>query len=176
VRHGHRLDAVETADAGYPTCLHGMDRYPAHRRATAGRRVTKDRDPYSRYYWRFADEFPSVYRDDALFAGFMRLLALSDATYPAAAPIPRWIDEDVLRGLEDAGVVLLANDCFRMKGQQKERRRRSKQGKAGAKARWEQSERTATNGCKRNANAFGRAMHTKTRRDETSNTAQRRDK
>jgi hypothetical protein len=107
--------------------------------------VTKDRDPYSRYYWRFADEYPAVYADDHLFAAWGRLLMQADGVYPASAPIPRWIKQSVLKRLVEEGVVVLtAGDRYRIRGQVKERETRHAEAVAGGLKRAATAQRDAS--------------------------------
>lgn len=99
--------------------------------------------PYSRIYWCFVEEFPVVYHDDRALATFTRLLLLADGTYPAAAPMPRWVKPAPLRALVDAGlVILLPGDYYRIKGQAAERTRRQQRAKAAAEKRWGGGEST----------------------------------
>lgn len=45
-------------------------------------------DRYARHYWRFADEFPDVYDNDAALALWYRLVRLADMAWPAAGTLP----------------------------------------------------------------------------------------
>jgi hypothetical protein len=92
-------------------------------------------DPYSRVYWRFQDEFPDVYADDRALALWLRLLILADGSYPAAAALPRKVDDDVLAVLVSAELLtLIPGDRYRVRGLDAERERRAEHGRTGGLA------------------------------------------
>lgn len=94
-------------------------------------------DPFCRVYWRLADEYPAIWRDDATLATYLRLLRGADAIWPAHADIPRRVSEDVLTKLVDAGLVLLDEDgdTYTIRGLHKDRLRRSIHGRHAADVR-----------------------------------------
>src|SRR5688500_18410901 len=92
-------------------------------------------DPYSRFYWRFIDEYPEVYDDDRAFAAWMRLLVTAEGSHPAPAQLPRKVKPGPLATLVDRGlVVLLPGDRYRVKGLAAERERRSEAARVGGLA------------------------------------------
>ena len=97
---------------------------------------TRD-DPYSRLYWRFKDEYPGVWDDDHELATWVRLLVGGDQAWPASPSLPRSVAARALSKLETAGLVAReSGDRYRVRGQKKERERRSSAGRAGAYGRW----------------------------------------
>jgi hypothetical protein len=107
--------------------------------------------PYVRVYYEIVDDekFANVYGDDRALAGWLRLLLTADASYPASAPIPRWIAPKTLKTLEFAGLVTIKGHQYTIKGLASERTMRSDSARNAAAQRW-QSER--------NAGASGPAM------------------
>lgn len=128
-------------------------------------------DPYSRFYWRFRDEYADIYADKEAFGWWMTLLANAEGTHPSAPEMPRSIKPKALSRLVSADLIeLLPGDRYRMKGVAKEMERRSKQGKAGADARWMRSDNASdTNALPTHSEGTANAMprRDKTRRDET---------
>lgn len=117
--------------------------------------------PYSRLYHSIVDDpmFERVYRSDAAFATWCRMLMAADATYPASAPIPR--SNSAVRLLIEVGLVLeKPGKRYMIRGLAAERERRSASSRIGAEVRW-QSER--------NANAMPRREET--RQDKKSSGA-----
>lgn len=102
-----------------------------------------DRAPYSRLYWSVMDDpkFRSVYRDDAAFALWMRLLMAADAMWPAPAPLPKSARSKPLALLVESGIVdMVDDDRYRIHGLDAERNRR----KALATTRGPLGDRTVT--------------------------------
>ena len=83
-------------------------------------------DPYSRHYWRFADEYPDIYEDDAAYALWGRLLRLGDMAWPSAAHLPYGVKKGALKRLVDADLIFQeSGGRFRVRGMDKERSARS---------------------------------------------------
>lgn len=132
-------------------------------------------DPYSRIYWRFRDEYPDIYQDDAALGAWVRLLMIAEGAHPSAADLPRKVKPALLGRLVDEGLVTLyPGERFRIKGLERERERRSDAARIGADKRW-QSDRSANamqTHSDRNANGMPRRDETRraeTRQDEASN-------
>jgi len=109
-----------------------------------------ERAPYSRVYWTIVDDpkFAAIYDDDATLALWLRLLLQADATWPAAAPLPRSARSRPLGKLVDAGLVdRVGTDRYRIHGLEAERGRRQSAASASASQRWTRSQ------SERNANA-----------------------
>lgn len=95
-----------------------------------------ERAPYSRIYWSVMDDekFVDVYRDDAAFALWVRLLMTADALWPAAAPLPRVAKTKALGMLVNAGIVdIVLGDRYRIHGLDAERNRRADVARNGPK-------------------------------------------
>ncbi len=87
-------------------------------------------DPYSRLYWRFADEFPAVYESDTAYALWCRLLRLADMAWPANATLPIGTRKATLAVLVEHELVLLVTpSTYRIRGMAKERTRRTEAGR-----------------------------------------------
>lgn len=127
--------------------------------------MTAQADPYVRVYYRIIDDpkFEAVFDDKANLGWWLTLLLGADATYPAPANLPRRLPHKHLDTLVDAGlIVLVGGDRYRVHGLKSERELRSQVGKAGANARWSQSDRNANalpTHSERNAKASDPAMH-----------------
>ncbi len=92
---------------------------------------------YSRLYWRFVDEFPGIYADDAALALWCRLLVEADMAWPASASLPYGTRHAPLDRLKAVNLVyLVPGGRFRIKGMDKERQARSDAGRNAAAARW----------------------------------------
>jgi hypothetical protein len=101
-------------------------------------------DPYSRSLWRFADEFPDIYADDACYALWSRLRDLADMAWPSAGTLPYGAKRKALQRLIDAGLVTMADTMhYRIRGMDKHRTGRQDAAKAAADARWNRSARNA---------------------------------
>jgi hypothetical protein len=98
-------------------------------------------DRYSRLYWRFRDEFRSVYADDAAYALWCRLLVEAEMSYPTTPSLPYGTKARALSILEAAGLVTVEDGgLYQLRGLEKERTRRAARGRAGAKGRWQSQE------------------------------------
>ena len=109
-----------------------------------------ERAPYSRVYWTIVDDpkFAAIYDDDAALSLWLRLLLHADATWPAAAPLPRSARVRPLGKLVTAGLVdRVGTDRYRIHGLEAERGRRQSAASASASQRWTQTH------TERNANA-----------------------
>lgn len=136
--------------------------------------MTAQADPYSRFYWRFRDEYAAIYADKETYGWWMTLLANAEGAHPSAAELPRRIKARCLSALVDAELVeLLPGERYRLKGVAAEMERRSKQGKAGADARWQRPQSD------RNANALRphseRTANGMPKQDETRRAETKRD-
>lgn len=134
-------------------------------------------NPYSRLYHsvKADDRFDHVFSCDPCWAAYTRLLIDAEAAYPVAASLPISLRSHAKTQLEAAGIIeLRPHNSFIVHGLEAERKRRSRQGHAGAAARWNTPTDPAPE-CERNANALqtqcateNNAMLDETRRDETS--------
>lgn len=92
--------------------------------------MTKPIDPYSRVYWRVAEDerFETIFGNDQHFAAWVRLLMLADAMYPTVAPLPATARKASIRALADAGLIhLFPGGLYRVHGLKAERDRRGPQ-------------------------------------------------
>lgn len=93
--------------------------------------MTKPLDPYSRVYWRIAEDprFASIYPDERHLGTWLRLLMLADAMYPTAAPVPATARAVSVAALVDCGLIqLIPGGLYRVHGLAAERERRSRTG------------------------------------------------
>lgn len=150
-------------------------------------------DHYSRLYWRFPDEFPTIYANDAAYALWCRLLPLADMAWPSSATLPMGVRKRALSMLVEAELVYLQPGTrYRLRGLDKERERRAEPARRSANARWDRmreqaaldaaadseppgahSERT-TDAMRTHSDRNAGAMLDETRRDETSRDETRR--
>jgi hypothetical protein len=110
------------------------------------RPVSEDRDwadqPYVKVYRSVIRDLGPVYRNKAQFGAWVSLLLEADATYPAPAALPRWLDDDVLAALAGAGlVVVVDDDHYTISGLAKERIAQEMGRRKGGLARVEGAER-----------------------------------
>src|SRR6187455_2666336 len=95
-------------------------------------------DPYSRSYWRFHDEFPEIYADDAAYALWHRLLVLGDMAWPASASLPFGVRRASLGKLVAAELITIhPGNRYRVRGMDAERERRSESARYAVNKRWE---------------------------------------
>lgn len=88
----------------------------------------KERDPYSRVYWRAIDDpkFANVWDDDHALAAWLRLLVAADMAWPASATLYHGIRRSALKALTDAGLVdMQTGGRYRIHGLDRERNARS---------------------------------------------------
>lgn len=124
-------------------------------------------DPYTRSYWRFADEFPDIYADDHHYALWCRLRDIADMAWPSAATLPAGTRRASLEALVKAELVIpQPGGRYRIRGMDKQRTARAESARKGAGARWDRmrthSERNATaerTQSERNAGPDATAMH-----------------
>ncbi len=139
--------------------------------------MTAQSDPYVRVYYRIIDDpkFSNVYDDKSTLGWWLTLLLAADATYPAPANLPRRLPKRSLDTLVAAGLIVReGDDRYRVHGLKSERELRSEVGKAGANARWSQSDRNANalpTQSDRSAKASDPAMHSAPLRTEPIQTA-----
>ena len=141
-------------------------------------------DPYSRSYWRFPDEYPNVYADDAAYALWCRLRDLADMAWPSSGTLPSGVRKRALAMLTDAQerlpdgqtvasplVYLKPGGRYRIRGMDKQREGRAESARVGANARWHreqsQSERNA-NGVQSQSERNAKAMHIPSQEREES--------
>lgn len=97
-----------------------------------------DSQVYSRLYHRLMNEYPALYRNDAQLALYVRLLVVADKFWPDRPPLPR-CSASALRSLVDAGVITVDDaDCYRVRGLDSERQRRSTAARTAARSRYAQ--------------------------------------
>jgi hypothetical protein len=100
--------------------------------------VTRPTRRFLRFYYpEFQRDYPAVYRDDAAFAAFIRLLALAETAWPATPELPRSIRPKPLRLLVENRLVKVAGHSFELRGFVKERTTRSENGRNAAAVRWD---------------------------------------
>jgi hypothetical protein len=111
-------------------------------------------DPYSRSYWRFADEYPDLYADDHTYALWSRLRDIADMAWPASATLPMGTQRKALGRLVEAELVILQpGGHYRIRGMDKHRQARSESARNAAAYRW-----GANGNAGRNANGNADAM------------------
>jgi len=88
-------------------------------------------------------DYPHIWRDDRALATWVRMLAVADKMWPTPPELPRSVRAAPLAALVKAGlVVLMPEDCYRIRGHDAERIARSNAGRNAAALRWH-SERNA---------------------------------
>jgi hypothetical protein len=109
--------------------------------------------PYSRLYHSLVDDpmFAAIYKNDAVFGVWCRLLMIADAMHPASAPLPR--RNSSVSALIACGLIEeRPGNRYVIRGMVAERERRSASARNAAALRWQRA---------RNADPMPR-------RDETS--------
>ena len=97
---------------------------------------TVDSQVYSRLYHRLMNEYPAIYRSDQQLALYVRLLILADKFWPDRPPMPR-CSGSALRALTDAALIVVdESDCYRVRGLDAERSRRSTAARTAARSRY----------------------------------------
>jgi hypothetical protein len=95
-----------------------------------------DSHVYSRVYHRLMNEYPTLWRSDAQLALFVRLLVLADKFWPDRPPLPR-VNGAALRALQENGLLIVDEaDCYRIRGLDAERNRRSTAARTAARSRY----------------------------------------
>lgn len=135
--------------------------------------------PYSRIYHQLADEYPDLY-DSPDLAGYVRLLVAADQAWPTKARWAGYVTEDELERIAANGLVVREGSRYTVKGMDKERRRRSRQARKAASARWQEpSPQEASNALSNAASIAARTADSNAqsmpRRDETSREETSRD-
>jgi hypothetical protein len=72
--------------------------------------------PYARVYVTLARDHPAVWQDDGLLAWYVRLLVGADRWFPAPAPWPRSIPQDLADALVGSGAIDPATDGYQVHG------------------------------------------------------------
>jgi len=120
--------------------------------------------PYSRLYHELADEFPDIYDSPAL-AAYVRLLVAADQAWPSKARWAGYATPDEVEALRAAGLIVVDDKRYSVKGLDKERKRRSSHARKAAEARHGQSsEQEASTALSRIVST----AQTMPRREETS--------
>lgn len=137
--------------------------------------MTAQANPYVRVYASVVDDpkFEGIYSDPAAFGSWVKLLLLADGAWPAPAPLPRWISDEILERLVASGLIdLFKDDHFKVHGLDAERQGRSDHARKAARARWEDSPSSAQGNARGNApsSAGGnaQAMHSEPLHSEPS--------
>ena len=113
-------------------------------------------ETYSRVYHKLMNEYPSVWRSDAQLALFVRLLVLADKFWPERPPMPR-ASGSAVRSLVEAGLLIVDDqDCYRVKGLDSERQRRSSAARTAAIVRHAMPRRDETRKDEKGASHDGR--------------------
>jgi hypothetical protein len=99
-------------------------------------------DPYTRQYWRFIDEFPAIYADDAAYALWSRLLITADMAWPSSASLPRCKARALAMLTGVSLVELLPADRFRIPSMDKHRNARSTAARDAVAVRWNNERNT----------------------------------
>ena len=92
---------------------------------------------YARVYFSVIDDpkFREVYRNEAAFGTWVKLLMAADSVWPASCALPRWVKPAPLKLLTDSGIVdVLDSDTYRIRGLDKERKARAAAAAVGGKA------------------------------------------
>jgi len=99
------------------------------------------------YYSIVNDErFADIYHDARHLGTWLQLLLVADAMFPAASPLPAYVDSDSVKVLVEAGLIEeMPHQHFRVHGLEAERDMRSHSARNAAAKRW-QSDRTPTRG------------------------------
>lgn len=135
-------------------------------------------DPYSRSYWRFPDEYPDIYSDDAAYALWCRLRDLADMAWPAAGTLPYGVKKSALAKLCEARqrdvdgemvsaplVFLEPGGRYRIRGMDKQRSARQESARAGADARWSRANASAP-AMRSHSERSANAMHIPSRAEQ----------
>lgn len=116
-------------------------------------------DPYSRLFWRFADEFPSVFENDFALSLFIRLLRLADMAWPSAGQLPYGVKRNALHKLVTEGLITMESSSrFRVRGMDKHRESRSQSAAHAARTRWSNADGNAERTAPRYANGNAETM------------------
>ena len=97
-------------------------------------------EPYTRVYHKLADEYPAIYDDASALGTYVQLLIQADQSWPTAAFVPAFIDSSTLEALTDCGLVEMDGKRYRVKGLDKERKRRRSAARKGATERWSKAD------------------------------------
>jgi hypothetical protein len=125
-------------------------------------------DPYSRLFWRFADEFPTIFEDDFALSLFIRLLRLADMAWPSAGQLPFGVKRSSLRKLEAADLIHMESPSrFRVRGMDKHRESRSQSAAHAARTRWGNAGGNAERNAPRYANGNAETMLREEKKEKT---------
>jgi hypothetical protein len=93
---------------------------------------------YARFYYDdFIREYPEVYADDVAFSAWWRLLVMAEKMWPIPPELPRSVKPRAVKALVAVGLVTeCGQQCFRIRGLDAERTRRSGLARNAADARW----------------------------------------
>lgn len=82
------------------------------------------------------DEHPDIFYNDALFATYIRLRLLADASWPASAELPVQARKASVKVLADRGLIVVTGYSFRVPDIDEERMDRSNAASNAARSRW----------------------------------------
>lgn len=109
-------------------------------------------DRFVQHDWKWADEYPDLYEDDATCALWYRLTRLADMAWPSAATIPVGTKRRALQKLVDAKLILpVTSHTFKVRGMDKRRGARVAQARKAALARWNDAPSNASSNAGSNA-------------------------
>ena len=131
--------------------------------------------PYSRLYHQIADEYPDIF-DGPLLAAYCRLLVAADQAWPTTARWAGYVTREDADGLVEAGLITIDGARFHVKGLDKERAARSRQGKAAATARYARSNAVSNAASNAVSSAQTLPRRDKTSKDKTRKNARARTK
>lgn len=99
------------------------------------------------YYSIVEDErFADIYHDPRHLGTWLQLLLVADAMFPAASPLPAFVDPDSVKVLVEAGLIEeMPHKHFRVHGLSSERDKRSHSARNAAAMRWHTDTGTVRN-------------------------------
>lgn len=102
--------------------------------------------PFARvYYIDLERDYPEIYRDNDVFATYVRLLGIADAMWPATPEVPRSAKAPFVKKLVEASLVRMVPPYgFSIKGMDAERIARSNAARIAARSRWSTAEGIAS--------------------------------
>lgn len=89
------------------------------------------------------DEHPDVFYSDALFATYVRLRMIADASWPASADLPVNARKSSIKTLADKGLIVVTGYSFRVPDLDDDRAVRSDAASNAARSRWGNADRIA---------------------------------
>lgn len=93
------------------------------------------------YYVDLQRDYPAIFFDPTALSTWLRLLIVSDQTWPSQPVLPAAVRRADLDKLTKAGLVRVGdNRVYRLKGYDQERGDRQEKARRGARKRWENGE------------------------------------